>query len=108
MSSIRKIAINTGGGDPPGLNAVIRAVAFDPRWPGWKFLRIRYGYRGLNEDEPSLLVEFDGDPSGVSPTSGVHPRQHESGGSFSLPGTEKGFPPQGHVRHLLAGERICI
>ncbi|MGY8778364.1 MAG: hypothetical protein ACKVIN_09590, partial [Longimicrobiales bacterium] len=26
MSEIRRIAVNTGGGDAPGLNAVIRAI----------------------------------------------------------------------------------
>lgn len=32
-AKIRKIAINTGGGDAPGLNAVIRAVVVQAATP---------------------------------------------------------------------------
>jgi ATP-dependent phosphofructokinase / diphosphate-dependent phosphofructokinase len=51
---IRRIAINTGGGDAPGLNAVIRAVALSARNQGWECLGIRDGYNGLMmpEDYP--------------------------------------------------------
>lgn len=61
MGKIRKIAVNTGGGDAPGLNAVIRAVTLSARWRGWEVLGIRYGYRGLIEDDPSLIVKLDRD-----------------------------------------------
>jgi len=44
---IRRIAINTGGGDAPGLNAVIRAVAACADNHGWECLGIRDGYNGL-------------------------------------------------------------
>jgi phosphofructokinase-like protein len=44
---IRRIAINTGGGDAPGLNAVIRAVAVCADNHGWECLGIRDGYDGL-------------------------------------------------------------
>ena len=33
---IRKIAINTGGGDAPGLNAVIRATVLAAENRGWE------------------------------------------------------------------------
>lgn len=46
-SKIRKIAINTGGGDAPGLNAVIRAATLAARLRGWEVYGIRHGYRGL-------------------------------------------------------------
>src|SRR5262245_45213210 len=42
-----KIAINTGGGDAPGLNAVIRAVTLSALNQGWEVYGIRQGYRGL-------------------------------------------------------------
>ena len=32
---IKKIAVNTGGGDAPGLNAVIRAVTLAALGQGW-------------------------------------------------------------------------
>lgn len=44
---IRRIAINTGGGDAPGLNAVIRAVTIGATHRGWEVLGIRDGYNGL-------------------------------------------------------------
>ncbi len=46
-SSIRRIAVNTGGGDAPGLNAVLRAVAVCARNRGFECLGIRDGYNGL-------------------------------------------------------------
>jgi len=44
---IRRIAVNTGGGDAPGLNAVIRAVVLSALRRGWEVLGIRKGYEGL-------------------------------------------------------------
>lgn len=35
-AKIKKIAINTGGGDAPGLNAVIRAVTLASLQQGWE------------------------------------------------------------------------
>jgi 6-phosphofructokinase 1 len=46
-TSIRRIAINTGGGDAPGLNAVIRAVVLTATRRGWEVYGIRDGYNGL-------------------------------------------------------------
>ncbi|MFE8599123.1 6-phosphofructokinase [Archangium violaceum] len=44
---IKRIAINTGGGDAPGLNAVIRAATLAAIERGWEVYGIRHGYRGL-------------------------------------------------------------
>lgn len=44
---IRRIAISTGGGDAPGLNAVIRAVVMTAHRLGWECVGIRDGYEGL-------------------------------------------------------------
>ncbi len=46
-SRIRRIAINTGGGDAPGLNAVIRSVTICAIQRGWEVVGIRDGYNGL-------------------------------------------------------------
>jgi len=46
---VRRIAINTGGGDAPGLNAVIRAVALSALNRGWEVFGIRHGYEGIIE-----------------------------------------------------------
>jgi 6-phosphofructokinase 1 len=42
-----RIAISTGGGDAPGLNAVIRAVVLSAHYRGWKCYGIQRGYEGL-------------------------------------------------------------
>src|SRR5664279_183785 len=44
---IKKIAINTGGGDAPGLNAVIQAATLAATKLGWEVYGIREGYCGL-------------------------------------------------------------
>ncbi|MBI3185649.1 MAG: ATP-dependent 6-phosphofructokinase [Myxococcales bacterium] len=46
-TQIRRIAINTGGGDAPGLNAVIRAATLAALARGWEVWGVRHGYRGL-------------------------------------------------------------
>jgi 6-phosphofructokinase 1 len=46
---IKRIAINTGGGDAPGLNAVIRAAVLAAINRGWECFGIRDGYSGLLE-----------------------------------------------------------
>jgi 6-phosphofructokinase 1 len=45
--AIKRIAINTGGGDAPGLNAVIRAVVVSAVNKNWECFGIRDGYNGL-------------------------------------------------------------
>jgi len=49
-TKIRRIAVNTGGGDAPGLNAVIRAVVLAADELGWEVYGIHEGYDGLFED----------------------------------------------------------
>jgi 6-phosphofructokinase 1 len=46
-SEIRRIGISTGGGDAPGLNAVIRAAALCAHSLGWEAFGIRDGYNGI-------------------------------------------------------------
>ncbi|MGH7545439.1 MAG: 6-phosphofructokinase [Gemmatimonadota bacterium] len=45
--STLRIAVNTGGGDAPGLNAVIRAVTLSALNLGWEVYGIQRGYGGL-------------------------------------------------------------
>ena len=47
MTSIKRIAISTGGGDAPGLNAVIKSVVLSAATRGWECIGIRDGYDGL-------------------------------------------------------------
>ncbi len=45
----RRIAINTGGGDAPGLNAVIQSAVVSAEKLGWEMYGIRDGYNGILE-----------------------------------------------------------
>jgi ATP-dependent phosphofructokinase / diphosphate-dependent phosphofructokinase len=64
-----KVAILTGGGDCPGLNAVIRAVVRRGETHGFEFLGIRNGWRGLVEGN---LFELGRDAiSGILPLGGT-------------------------------------
>lgn len=53
----KKIAINTGGGDAPGLNAVIRSVVLSALNVGWDVYGIRRGYEGLFEDDGVIPLD---------------------------------------------------
>jgi 6-phosphofructokinase 1 len=46
-----RIALSTGGGDAPGLNAVIRAAVLAATRRGWDVLGIKRGYAGLLGDD---------------------------------------------------------
>ena len=47
----RRVAINTGGGDAPGLNAVIHGAVYAARGLGWQIFGIRDGYDGFLEPQ---------------------------------------------------------
>ncbi|HEX7242857.1 MAG TPA: ATP-dependent 6-phosphofructokinase [Longimicrobiaceae bacterium] len=82
--TIRRIAINTGGGDAPGLNAVIRAATLAALQNGWEVLGIRRGYMGILEGE------VDGEP-GVFPLTA-----HAVRGITHLGGTILGTTTRGN------------
>lgn len=63
---MRKLAVLTGGGDCPGLNAVIRAIAKSAHGYGVEVLGIRDGFRGA--------VEGDFLPLSLKDVSGILPR----------------------------------
>ena len=54
---IHRIAVNTGGGDAPGLNAVIRAVVRSAEQHGWEVLGIKDGYNGLFEENGIVRLD---------------------------------------------------
>jgi phosphofructokinase-like protein len=76
--------VNTGGGDAPGLNAVIRAVTLAALHEGWEVLGIRRGYMGL------LEAEVDGEPGIVQLTA------HAVRGITHLGGTILGTTTRGN------------
>src|SRR5271154_1618178 len=65
------ILVNTGGGDAPGLNAVIRAVTLSALRRGWKVTGIKRGYHGLLEPSGTGLVDPTRDRvRGIAPLGG--------------------------------------
>ncbi len=53
-----RVAISTGGGDAPGLNAVIRAATLSAIRRGWEVVGIREGFTGLMS--PGRYPNYDG------------------------------------------------
>jgi len=71
MSDIRCIGIATGGGDAPGLNAVIRAATKAAILKyGWKVIGIPDGFDGLIWPEKSFELTLK-DVSGILPRGGT-------------------------------------
>jgi len=64
-----KIAVLTGGGDCPGLNAVIRAIVRRSQNYGIEVLGIRNGWQGLIEADVEPLTAFS--VSGILPKGGT-------------------------------------
>lgn len=91
MEKGMRIAINTGGGDAPGLNAVIEAVVMSAENRNWEVYGIKNGYAGLlNTDEITRLT-----PEKVRHISSI--------GGTIIGTTNKGNPFQMPVTNL-AGE----
>lgn len=81
----RRIAISTGGGDAPGLNAVIRAATVGALQRGWEIYGIRDGFNGVLNPE-----QYDGD--GVFPLTRDKVRGITALGGTILGTTNKGNP----------------
>ncbi|HAN05099.1 MAG: 6-phosphofructokinase [Elusimicrobia bacterium GWA2_64_40] len=84
-AKIKRIAINTGGGDAPGLNAVIRAVVISAANKGWEVVGIRDGYNGL-------LLPGDYPEGGLIPLTRSTVRGITHLGGTILGTTNKGNP----------------
>ena len=66
---MKKIGILTGGGDCPGLNAVIRAVVKKSVQYNWEIIGIKNGWKGLINGEMELLTDYA--VSGILPKGGT-------------------------------------
>ncbi|MBV9880842.1 MAG: ATP-dependent 6-phosphofructokinase [Gemmatirosa sp.] len=79
-----RIAISTGGGDAPGLNAVIRAAVLSAIHRGWDVLGIKRGYAGLlGEDEVIPLTRES--VRGIGHLGGTILRTTNRGSPFNYP-----------------------
>lgn len=84
MSKRMKICINTGGGDAPGLNAVIEAVTMAAYNRQWEVYGIKCGYTGLlNTDEIIRLTPERVD--GIANQGGTILGTTNKGNPFMMP-----------------------
>lgn len=81
---MKKIVISTGGGDAPGLNAVIYSVVHSCYRKGWEVYGSRNGYGGfLDIDE--MIRLFPRDVEGIYSTGGTILGSTNKGNPFSRP-----------------------
>ena len=79
-----RIAISTGGGDAPGLNAVIRSAVLSAINQGWEVLGIKRGFAGLmGEDEVVPLTKDS--VRGIGHLGGTILRTTNRGNPFQYP-----------------------
>src|SRR5256714_347452 len=79
-----RIALSTGGGDAPGLNAVIRAAVLSAVNRGWEVLGVKKGYAGLlGEDEVIPLTAAT--VRGIAHLGGTILRTTNRGNPFRYP-----------------------
>jgi 6-phosphofructokinase 1 len=79
-----RIALSTGGGDAPGLNAVIRAAVLSAIDRGWEVLGIKRGFAGLmGEDEVVPLTKES--VRGIAHLGGTILRSTNRGNPFHYP-----------------------
>lgn len=83
---MKRIAINTGGGDAPGLNAVIRSIVLASHQLGWECWGIRNGFNGILEPE-----KYKNQGGGIKPLS-----LHSVKGITHLGGTILGTTNKGN------------
>ncbi len=79
MAKKKTIGVLTGGGDCPGLNAVIRAVVKSSFNLGWKVIGIQKGFEGL-----------------MDPSSAKELRSHDIAGILTMGGTILGTTNRGN------------
>ena len=79
-----RIALSTGGGDAPGLNAVIRAAVLTATGFGWDVLGIKRGYAGLLGDDEVVPLTRQS-VRGIAHQGGTILRTTNRGNPFSYP-----------------------
>jgi 6-phosphofructokinase 1 len=79
-----RIAINTGGGDAPGLNAVIEAVVMSAWNRNWEVYGIRQGYHGLLDTDEIIQLTPD-KVKNISSLGGTILGTTNKGNPFEMP-----------------------
>jgi 6-phosphofructokinase 1 len=90
--TVRRIAVSTGGGDCPGLNAVIRAVVKTATSVyGWEVLGIETGYDGLLGRGGARVVPLTAESvRGILPLGGTILGTSNRGNPFAMPRDDGG------------------
>ena len=79
-----RIALSTGGGDAPGLNAVIRAAVLSAIDRGWEVLGIKRGFYGLLGEDEVIPLTRDS-VKGIAHLGGTILRTTNRGNPFHYP-----------------------
>src|SRR5215207_7592830 len=79
-----RIAISTGGGDAPGLNAVIRAAVLSALGRGWDVIGIRKGFAGLLGEDQCVSLTRES-VRGIAHLGGTILRTTNRGNPFHYP-----------------------
>ena len=79
-----RIALSTGGGDAPGLNAVIRAAVLAALQRGWDVLGIKRGFAGLLGEDEVIPLTAD-TVRGIAHMGGTILRTTNRGSPFNYP-----------------------
>jgi len=79
-----RIAISTGGGDAPGLNAVIRAAVLSAIDRGWDVIGIKRGFAGLLGEDECVPLSRDA-VRGIAHLGGTILRTTNRGNPFCYP-----------------------
>lgn len=81
---MKKIVISTGGGDAPGLNAVIYAVVHACYRRGWEVFGSRSGYKGLLDRDELYRLQLE-DVEDIYSTGGTILGSTNKGDPFAMP-----------------------
>ena len=84
MPGRMRIAINTGGGDAPGLNAVIEAVVLSAWNRNWEVYGVRQGYHGLLDTDDITQLTPD-KVKNISSVGGTILGTTNKGNPFEMP-----------------------
>lgn len=79
-----RIAINTGGGDAPGLNAAIRSATLAALKRGWEVFGIKNGYGSIYTDNPFIKMDEES-VRGITMQGGTILGTANKGNPFEMP-----------------------
>jgi len=86
----KKVLVVTGGGDCPGLNAVIRGIVKSAEIEGdWEVIGCIESYNGLLKDDVEIVTLTDKEVAGIHVNGGTIIKTTNRGGPFHFPMLQK-------------------